>query len=439
MRLKFASVDNRLHKQSAERINLYIRGTNIERELQEIPVDCEVWDERDRMVEDNLDDAYHRMDGSRIKKLTILSTPTVQGHGVDAEDGWHASDQHRWEVPCPHCSRFQVLTPDENLRLGDKVEESVLECAFCHKEITDEERWLLNASGRWVPQNLSGQKRGYHISQLNSPTQTVQQVVKSFFEGQKSTRKLRAYHNQNLGVPYTALGDKLTPEILDSARVPGQILGGIPDGPVYVGIDVGTTMHVMAYTVNRHNVQKLWQIHAFREWNEVDNFLGNLGAFSCIIDAHPEKRAARDIALKYHGKVFVGFEDDRPQAGEIADFRPLKLGEAGRVNIDRTMAFDQVIKDFMDGKIAWPFSARDLGELLQRRDFNGLYYQMIQMVRVEEENTRGTIVARWRKNRNADHWHHAQMFSRIAMMRRAALQIPSSISQAFDRAGSLVG
>ena len=76
-------MDNRLHKQSQNAINLYIRGTNIERELQEIPVDVEVWDQRDRIVEDNLEEARHRMDGSNVKKLMMLiSTPTVPGHGV---------------------------------------------------------------------------------------------------------------------------------------------------------------------------------------------------------------------------------------------------------------------------------------------------------------------------------------------------------------------
>lgn len=50
---EFSSVDNVLHKQTVRNTNIYIRGTNIERELQEVPVDFQVWDERDRMVEDN--------------------------------------------------------------------------------------------------------------------------------------------------------------------------------------------------------------------------------------------------------------------------------------------------------------------------------------------------------------------------------------------------
>lgn len=434
---EFKTVDNRLHKQTKDGINLYIRGTNIDRELQEIPVDCEVWDERDRMVEENLEDAMARMDGSQVKKLTILSTPTVPGHGVDAEDAWWASDQHRWEIPCPGCSRFQVLSFEENLKLGDKPDECVLECAFCHRELRDDERRGLNKLGRWVATNPDGKKRGYHISQFNSPAQPLEKIIAGWFAGQTNARKLRSFYNNKLGLPYVAPGDQLTPEILDKCRVPGYVMGGIPDSAVYIGIDVGNVIHMKAYTLNRHKQRQLWDMKIFKEWNEVDNYLGRLSNFMAVCDAHPEKRAARDMSLKYPGRFWLGFELDRPQTQEIAVWHPLKHGEAGKVVIDRTMAFDTVIQDYMNGNVILPSNARDLGEFVNRRDYNGFYAQMIQMVRVEEEDTQGRIVARWKKNKNPDHWHHADMFARIAMLNAPTLTVPRAISEAFDEAGSI--
>jgi hypothetical protein len=438
LRSQFHSVDNRLHKQSQAAINLYIRGTNIERELQEIPVDVEVWDERDRMVEDNLEEARHRMDGSNVKKLMVISTPTVPGHGVDAEDGWWNSDQHRWEVPCPYCSRFQVINFEENLKLGDTANECTIECKFCKRQISDTQRWELNKTGRWVPQNLNGSTRGYHISQFNSSTQPLEKIMTSYYAGQTNARKMRSFHNQSLGQPYVALGDQLTPEILDKCRVPGYTLGGIPDGPVFVGADIGTHIHVKASTLNRFGHRRLWAMEIFREWGELDNFLGRLTSFVCVIDAHPEKRAARDLSLKYPGKVWLGFELDRPQTQEIAVWHPLKHGEAGKVVIDRTMAFDTVIQQYIEGRVHLPPDARELGERIERRDYNGFYMHMIQMVRVEEEDTQGRIVARWKKNKNPDHWHHADMFELIATMRSPTLEIPRILSDAFQRSGNLV-
>ena len=436
---QFQSVDNRLHKQSVDGVNLYIRGTNIDRELQEIPVDAEVWDERDRMVEDNLEDARHRMDGSKIQRLTMLSTPTVPGHGIDSDDAWWASDQHRWEVPCPGCGRFQVLTFDENLRLGDKPLNCVIECQFCKRNWKDHERADANSRGRWVATNLNGLLRGYHISQFNSPTQSLVKIVEGWYSGQRNARKLRSFYNNNLGQPYVAAGDRVTEQLLDSCRSDHQ-LGGIPLSSLAIGIDIGGSLiHLIALHADRQQRAHMWQMQIFREWARLTISSQPSVLSSAVIDAHPEKRAARDLSLKYPGKVWLGFEADRPETNEIVQFQPLKYGEAGKAVIDRTMAFDQVIKDFLDGKAIIPVNARDLGEQISNRAYNGFYYQMIQMVRVEEEDARGRIVARWKKNRNQDHWHHAFMFARMALERTPTLVVPQEIQNAFARAGSLVG
>lgn len=440
---KFGSVDNRLHKQTVEGVNLYIRGTNIVRELQEVPVDFEIWDEYDRMVMENMEDARHRMDGSEYRRLWVLSTPTVDGYGVYSEEGWDASDQHRWEVPCPACGRFQVLNFDEpdldytNVKLGDTPETCVVECAFCKKEIKDKQRRELNKLGRWTPMNLDGRVRGYHISQLNSPTQPLYEIMKGYFLGQRDAAKLRSFWNQNMGRAYTAKGDKITEALLDSCRVAGYKMGGIPNSHLAIGIDVGTFMHVWCWHFDSKKRKMLWNLKIFKTWQELDNFLGSLSQWVGIIDAHPEKKAAHDLAMKYHGKLRIGFTDDRMQASEMANFLPIKVGEAGRVNIDKTMAMDTFVGDYIDGNVVLPSDARELGEHHTRKGYNGFYYQQMQLVRVTEEDTKGKEVARWKKNKNADHWHHAGMMATVAGLARPQLMVPGSISQALNR--SMIG
>lgn len=435
---KFSSVDNRLHKQTTDGVNLYVRGTNILRELQEVPVDFEIWDERDRMVDENLEDARHRMDGSLIRQLMVLSTPTVDGYGVYSEEGWDISDQHRWEVPCPSCNRYQVLNFNEpdldynNLKLGDTHFDCVLECAYCHREISDDDRPTLNASGRWTAMNPDGRIRGYHISQFNSPTQPLYEIMKGYFIGQRDMAKLRSFWNQNMGRAFTAPGDKITPELLDSCRVAGYQMGGIPNSYLAIGIDIGTLIHVWCWHFDSHKRKMLWGVKLFREWSDLDRFLGSLSSWVGIIDAHPEKHKARELAMKYHGKLRVGFSENREQASEIAVFHPVKQGEAGRVNIDKTMALDTYIADYMNGNVILPSDARELGEAMPRKPFNGLYYQQLQMVRVEEENTKGTIVGRWKKNRMPDHWHHAGMFATVAAQLQPSLSVPAGLSKALN-------
>lgn len=436
---RFSSVDNRLHKQTDTGVNFYVRGTNIIRELQEFPVDFEIWDERDRMVEENLDDARHRMDGSTVQQLMMLSTPTVDGYGVYADDGWNISDQHRWEVPCPGCSRFQVLNFDDpaldysNVKLGDLASECVVECAFCKHEISDEARAGLNAVGRWTPMNLAGEVRGYHISQLNSPTQPLKEIMKDYFLGQREARRLKSFYNLGMGRAYAAAGDKITAELLDKCRMQGYTLGGIPNGWVSVGIDVGTKIHCWCWQFARGGQKLLWQLKLFNGWGDLDKFLGSLISWSGIIDAHPEKSKAADLALKYHGKLRVGFSEDREQQSEMAVFHPLKHGEVGRVNIDKSMALDTLIHDFINGAAWLPIDARELGESMPMKPYNGLYHQMTQMVRLEEENSRGTIVGRWKKNRNADHWHHAAMFATVAAQHQPVMSVPAGFGNFMNR------
>ena len=441
---KFGSVDNRLHKQSTDKINLYIRGTNIARELQEIPVDFEIWDERDRMIDENLSDARHRMDGSDIRKLLVLSTPTVDGYGVYSEDGWERTDQHRWEVPCPHCNRFQVLNFNDpsleysNIKVGNDKYDCTIECAYCHKEITDKQRPGLNEYGRWTPYKPDGHIRGYHISQFNSPTQPLYEIMGDYFAGQRDSRRLRAFFNQNLGLPYTAPGDKITPELLDKCRVAGYSTGGIPNSALAIGIDVGQVIHVWMWHFDRNKRKMLYGIRAFRDWGKLDEFLASLNSWRGVIDAHPEKSKAYDLAMKYHGKLWIGFSSDRPQAHEMANFANLKHDEPGHVTIDKTMACDTLVADMLTGNVILPPDARELGEPMPSKQYGGMYHQMIQMVRVEEEDTKGNLIARWKKNRNADHWHHAAMFATVAEKLAPRLVVPSGISQAFARS-SVIG
>lgn len=442
----FKSVDNRLHKQTTNDIKLLIRGTNVESELQETPVDVVVFDEYDRMVQDFLEDAKHRRDGSLVKKLAYLSTPTVNGHGIDSDNMWWASDQHKWEIKCPGCGRFQFLNMDENVKLGKSQFDCVIECSHCAREFKDGERSALNKTGRWTPYNLEGRMRGYQINQFCSPTMTLADVLESYYEGQMDAKKLKSFYNQSLGEPYTSPGDKVTVELLDRCREEGYGGGGIPLGAVYVGVDVGhDVLHCESDFIDRLGKRRLWQVKRFADrpgdnaFRQLEKWLNEFSSFVCVIDAHPDKREAAEMSRKFPGRVFLGFEMDRPQTEVMADFNKVVYGQPTKVTIDRTMAFDSVIAQMMDGNYVLPWHARELGEPMPRRDYNGFYHQMIQMVRVEEEDTKSRIVASWKKNKNMDHWHHASMFAYVATLRRPSLRINAGISSAFKDAGSLVG
>lgn len=442
---KFKAVDNRTHKQTIDDIKLLVRGVNVESEMQETPVDVVLFDEYDRMVQTYLADAKHRTDGSKVKILTYLSTPSVPGGGVDDETMWHSSDQHHWEVPCPGCGRFQFWNFEDNLKLGNTMYDCALECAFCGREFRDIERGPANAHGRWTPYKLDGKFRGYTINQFSSPTMSLSDIMEDFFEGQRDMRKLKAFFNQGLAEPYAAAGDKFTEELLE-ACAKGPTLGGIPPGPLFIGVDQGSFLHVKASYIDRFGRRVAWNFKLFNNtgkrgdaWAQLDQWLSTLGSFVCVIDGHPEKNEARKLALKYWKKVWIGFEKDRPDTGTVAAFNKPKHGEPGEVIIDRTFAFDGVIDSYMNGKTVLPKDAREIGEMMPRRSYNGFYHQMMQQTRVEEEDSKGRIVARWQANSNPDHWHHADMFEYIATFQKPPLRINPGVNKAIKGAGTLVG
>lgn len=447
LKAQFTAVDNRLHKQTNDDISLLIRGTNVESEMQETPTDCIVFDEYDRMTTDWLEDAKHRVDGSPVKKLTYLSTPSVPGHGIDNEKMWWASDQHKWEIPCPGCGRFQSLNFNDHVRIGDDMFDCSVECEFCSRAFTDLERAALNKDGRWVATSLDGKFRGYAINQLNSPTVELSDIMEGFFEGQSDAKVLKSHFNQARGEPYVSPGDQISPELLDKCRDPAITLGGIPGGHIGIGIDVGhDDIYVEADVINRFHQRQLYGLWYFKDrpgksaWEQLDEkVLRPIGSWTAVCDAHPDKRGARALSLKYPGRFWIGFERDRPDQEEIANWKKFTRGEAAKVIIDRTMAFDQVIHEMMTGNYLIPSNARELGEVMPRRDYNRFYSDLIQQVRVEEEDARGVVRAQWVANGNKDHYHHSGMFALIACMKRPRLRVPSGVGNAVKQAGTLVG
>lgn len=436
----FKSIDNRNHKQTVANIAWRIRGTNIWNELREVPADVLVLDERDKMVEENLPEAEARLDGSKIARITELSTPTVPGHGVDSEESWGNSDQHAWYVRCPHCGRSQTFSLEENVALGDVAEDCFLRCSLCKKEITDSERGEINSTGFWQAEQPSGEFRGYHISQLNSPTKPMGALMKNYYAGQRNSRKMKAFYNNQLGKPYVALGDQFTADLLDKCIGKRHTLGGVPGSSLEIGVDVGTVLHMVA---NFRDGKKrvMWGARIFsgdRMWYELNDFLSKQSSFVCVIDAHPEKTMARELAMAHGGRVWVGFERDRPNQAEIADYKPTKWGEVPEVVIDRTMAFDSVIAEFINGNHILPVDAREIGENMPRLEYNGYYHHMMQQVRVEEFDANERLVARWKGNKNPDHWHHAEMFSFIASMKDPYVNITPALGEIFNQAGGLV-
>lgn len=464
----FKRVDNRTQKVTVDGVRWYIRGTNIHSELREVPADVLVLDERDISNSEFLGDAYERLSGSTVQRVYELSTPTIDGHGVYGEDGWRATDQMQWWVACPRCDHKQVLGFEENIiaHLGDTIDECVdaCRCQHCGAPFSDLDRAAMNATGEWVPANPGATTRGYHISQLNSPTKKLADpkmgMLVNWFKGQTDAGALKDFYTLGLGLPYSALGDKFTVELLDSARADyGE--GTIVAGHLCIGIDQGVdSLHVTVWAKDgiKFRLARAMVITGevgLSKWQVLErDVLQAYSGWTAVCDAHPDKEDCESIAQRYPGQFWMGYEKDRPDQKETANFDKVVYGEPGAVKIDRTMAFDSYIKSYILGQAKLPREAREMGEHMPNKPYNGFYHQHLQMARVHQADSTRELVARWvngnmstkpgakrqakKSGNRPDHWMHSSMFAYVAGMGDAPLVIEPEVGQMLALAGGFV-
>jgi hypothetical protein len=467
---RFSRTDNRVMKVTDKGVAWRIRGTNIPSELREAPADVLVLDERDVANEDNLDDAYARLDGSDYARVYELSTPTVDGHGVYADDGWESTDKMRWWVACPHCGSYQVIDFESNVMpwLGDTLEECEhsCRCQHCHKPLNDYDRANMNASGRWVPDEPGAGKRGYHLSQFNSPTKTMTDerlgILVNWFKGQTDAKKLKAFFNLALGLPYTAPGDKFTVELLDKCRGDYSV-GGIPGGEqLCIGVDVGQDVLYVTIWIREGKKRTLWRAETVtadakrKKWQVFnEDYLMQLSNWIAVVDAHPDKEEVEALSKMWSGRLWMGFEKDRPDQEATAKFQQAKWDEPAKVNIDRTMAFDSYIGLALNGNLRLPREARDLGAFMPGKPYNAFYHHHLQMTRVEQADASDRIIARWvngkvrletttqkataKAGNRPDHFHPSGMFGLVAGMTDAPLVVEPEVGELFRATGGLIG
>lgn len=163
--------------------------------------------------------ARNRTDAfGRRRKIFYVSTPTIAGESR-IESLFEASDQRRYHVPCPHCGAMQSL---EWGGVGEKfglkfdrdesgeVTRAYYKCISCKAEIDEAEKTGMLAAGEWIPTFPGRARRGYHINSLYSPIGWVswRQIAAEFLEAKSDAKRLRAWTNTRLGLPYASQGQQ---------------------------------------------------------------------------------------------------------------------------------------------------------------------------------------------------------------------------------------
>lgn len=192
------------------------------------------------------------------RKKFKTSTPTTKGFSR-IEQAFLATDQRYYQVPCPHCSEYQVLRWS-NLRWAREPEHQPetahYVCAHCGAEIAEHNKTAMLAAGRWVPTAPGNGKRvGFHLSTLYSPLgwESWASLVRQFVESKHALdagddTKMKTFVNTCLAETWEEQGDQVKPDGLQS-RAEKYALRTIPLGGLVLTMSVDVQGNRLEYKI----------------------------------------------------------------------------------------------------------------------------------------------------------------------------------------------
>lgn len=405
-------------KSGADRVGLkrvgdrfiYFRGAKIDKDgkapqLKSVDADVIVLDEVDEMDGRAPIIARKRLGHSRIAEELAISTPTYNGRGIHSM--YLDSDQRRWHIKCDSCGRWQapslkhlVIEWDDLDRPmiwnGMGEDEPYLACEKCGAKLN-----RLKA-GRWVPTYPSRDVLGYHLSKLFSWTGNLAQIIRSLSSVDETER--RECFNQDLGLPYTPKGGKLTDEELDACLRPYG-LGRQKNEKPFIGIDVGPLNTVIVRgAVQEDGTRPLRLAAEVESWNELGRIIREYNPSVVVIDGEPEVTKARELQAEFpDGLIWVA---DYPSNG-LNDKDPVRWDRKNsRVLIDRTRLLDATYARFRMEENTLPGDGRSIPNY---------YNQLKAPTRVLKDG-----VVRYIED-SADHYAHAENYVTAASMRYRGL------------------
>lgn len=184
------------------------------------------------------------------KKVFDFSTPTTENESL-IKVAYEAGDQRRYEVPCPHCGKYQALEwGSDRVQHGIKAERKAgalagvyYQCEHCREPIRNHHKTQMLRAGRWVPtaKSVSSTYRSYHLSSLYSPVGMMDwfELQELYDKAQLEPEGMRSFTNLYLGLPYRETGSRPRLDKVIELRG-GYREGTVPHGVLFltVAIDV---------------------------------------------------------------------------------------------------------------------------------------------------------------------------------------------------------
>jgi phage terminase large subunit GpA-like protein len=395
---------------------LYVRGSRSKSKLRSIPAGKIVFDEVDVMQQENIPLALERASGQLDKQVWMISTPTVEGLGIN---GYYINTtQEHYFFRCPHCSKLIEMTfPDNIIITTDnpyKTADSYYICNLCKKPLPAPITPLLLESGNWVPQFNDADARGFYINQMYSPTISPAEIAKAYLLSLTNPADEQEFYNSKLGLTHTVENAKICDENLKKCFKDYKN-GTIPtiNNIITMGIDVGKWLHFEIdewINVDGEYIPRVVAIGKKSEFHELSEIMKKYYVSYAVIDANPERRKALEFCQQNMASMcFYGRE---VKSKEIIDSTELPA-----VTIDRNSWLDLSLGRLLTGKILLPVDTP-------------IEYQshVKNIVKIYEKDANGNVISRWINGTKDDHHAHARNYAEVALHKALSMGSHESIT-----------
>jgi hypothetical protein len=400
---------NSMHAKKIGNSYIYIAEMSVEARM--LPIDSLYVDEVDLSNMDNISTVINRMDASRWKLSTFLSTPTIANFGIHSL--YQDSDMREWLVKCPSCNTEQPLEWDNNLRItgpANKPTKVFFGCMSCNTELTEE----VISQGRWVPSrpDASSDHIGFHVSQMMT---TPADVLYKIFRDPQT--KLVEFYRKRLGMPYEVGGgslerDDILVACFDEPYEPEPAWDG--RSTYYLGADQGNEIQVVVCKIEKDSRRKkvvhVEMIPMAKGFSRLEQLMNVYHVRRGVGDANPNRHGMVALMEKFPGRFLVA---DYAEQRETWKARKSNgKNHLTNVAINRTSGLDGLMESIREGEWSFPGTPPRLPVETE------LLIDQVTAVKRDQEMRRtqsGEVqVAVWRKLR-ADHLAHSMLYMKTAI------------------------
>lgn len=424
----FSDTDNIGHKRAGH-ANFYIRGSNSRSGLKSLPISTLLMDEVAEFVEENIPLAFERTSGQLEYLIWMVSTPTLEGHGISIY--YNQSDKQSYEFRCPSCNRFITFKfPDSLVVTAEDDEDpnvvnSYYQCYECKARLPDQRdaKASMLETAMWVPQFQNKEYKGFSVNQMYSPAITPKTMALASLRSLKNPAEEVEFFNSKLGVSHEVKGARVSDEDLQNCMIngPKNRRGELAqDNPlITMGVDVGKWLHYVVVQWRLSNRVDTSDIHSraisividqgkVQTFDELSDIMNQYRVISCVVDRNPETRKAIEFANKHYGRVklclfsrgITGRMFSKPKSDDVN-----LVVDEHTVSVDRTSWLDLSMGRFINKTISLP-----LDTTMEYRD------HIKSLTKTYVKDADGNPVGRYLTQLNApDHYAFAQVYCEMAL------------------------